>query len=479
DAYVTPSVPIAPLPDNASAIKGALAGVTPDGETPTALVLRGALEHSRSLLLGDPGRAVALALVTDGAPNACNSSAESVAAVASHGATVAPQVLTYVIGLETGYLDVLGQVAAAGGTGEPIIIDELGGAQALVDALEGLRDNLVACRYSVPRIADVTPVGSDITVRYRPSPDAEPVDLPRVASAGSCQGAGFWVDDPTAPTRVELCPTSCAAVHDSLTTRVIVRAGCGTGSGEVGGGPPVVECGGAVSFTCRQSCSSTESQSPECVGGLWTCPAGTVPSSTCDQCPPVPHGCCLPGDGLAQASCIDGAWVCPPGGVLFGEPGCIPPEVCAKSMPCGPGSYCEVDDYSCGAATTLGHCAAIPGSCAAGVEACGCDGQTYASACEAAQSAQHISAAQGCPTPAGHAPCGPLFCDIGLEACRETIDLTGGSPDDFACVPKPAGCPTGCGCNLCEPCPAGSTCGESCITGASGEAILTCTQAGG
>ena len=58
----------------------------------------------RGYLLGNPQTSVALAIVTDGAPNTCESTVENVVREAKAAYEGDPQILTYVIGLESGYL---------------------------------------------------------------------------------------------------------------------------------------------------------------------------------------------------------------------------------------------------------------------------------------------------------------------------------------------------------------------------------------
>jgi len=440
-------------------------------------VLYGAIEYARALYLADPSRAVVLALLTDGAPNACHSSTGRVAGIAKQGASEAPQVLTYVISLETGYLDALTQVARAGGTGSPIIIDKSGAAQQMVDALTTLRDNFELCRFTVPPVLDAVALASDVTVSSQLSPDGEEVALPRVASAAECGGQGFWVEPPLSPSRVQLCPASCATVHSNHASQVVVRAGCGRGGASIDAGvADGSSCGGIVNFVCRVDCQTSQSQLPQCVGGLWQCPAGTTSSDECASCAPVPHGCCDSDGTLAVASCLAGQWQCPPGAVIFGSPGCAPPEVCAAHMPCPSSSYCDIADFTCGDVDLLGECRMKPNSCLpTTAPACGCDGVTYDGECQAQQAGIDVSVVDDCPTPAGHFRCGPLFCDSLAGICHHTLDLSAPAPNSYDCISKPPGCPTGCGCGLCGPCPPGKQCEESCTTDDSGGAILFCS----
>ena len=472
DQFALPAVPIATLPTNAARVKASLARQTPDGDTPTLPAIRGGLEYARAQQLADPTRAVVLALLTDGAPDDCESTTQNVAAAAAQGATSDPRVLTFVIGLANGYVAAMNSIAAAGGTGKAILINEdPSTAQQLVKTMKELRDTQRLCRYAIPSPGDATLSPFDLTVRYKSAADATPLDVPLVGGQPACgANGGFYVDDPAKPTIVALCPSTCAIVHAATASSVDVTAGCGLGAPDGGvfeGGEGGGFCAGIVQFDCVPFCGSPERHPPVCAGRDWVCPPGSVSSDVCAMCPPVPHGCCK-GDGtLAQASCIDGNWVCPPGANIFGTPGCTPPAVCAPLLPCGPGQYCKTPDFSCGTSSVAGSCAPIPSGCPSGAQACGCDGLLYASTCAAASIGVDLSTSASCPAPAGTFACGPLFCRNTTQVCEHIQDFTKGpAPNSFACLAAP------CARSACPACPAGRTCTSTC----SGDGtVLTCT----
>lgn len=70
-----------------------------------------------------------------------------------------------------------------------------------------------------------------------------------------------------------------------------------------------------------------------------------------------------------------------------GSPGSDVGGVCMGLLgaQCKPGLYCDVEDFSCGAADQTGVCTEIPEVCTAIFSpVCGCDGKTYGNKCEAA-----------------------------------------------------------------------------------------------
>jgi hypothetical protein len=484
EEFARPAVPLAALPGNAAPIKRSLAQHTPDGATPLLPALEGGITYARARMQADATRAVVVALVTDGTPDACDSTTASVASVATAGLSADPQVLTFVIGLETGEVPALDRIAAAGGTGKAILIGrDPNSAQSIVDTLRTLRDSARLCRYGVPASSAAHPSAGDLTVTYRTSPSASPTALSIVASANDCGASGaFFANDGAHPTLVTLCPSACSVLHANPASRVTVTAGCGLGAPDGGGAPDKdggTFCSGINSVYCVPSCGSSDTSTPPvCVAGEWTCPSGTISLDECARCPPVPHGCCK-GDGtLARASCVNRAWVCPPGATSFGSPGCSPPEVCATLMPCGAGQYCKVPDFTCGDGNTPGACATIPNGCASGgPPVCGCDGLNHVSACDAASGAIDLSASGACTEPPATFACGPLFCRVADQICRSTNDLAKlVAPRDYACLDASPACPTGCGCGACGPCPAGRSCKESCATGSTGGRVLNCAR---
>jgi hypothetical protein len=478
--YANPAVPLAPLPGNAGAIAAELARVMPDGDTPTLPALRGGIEYARARLASDPARNIVVAIITDGAPDTCSSSTESVAAAAADGVAGSPQVLTYAIGLANAYVKQMNLIAAAGGTGQATFIGaDPGTAQQIVTTLKNLEENQRLCRFAVPPAPGQTVHETDLSVSYTLTGGATPTAVPLLADMSGCGAGGFFVDDPKAPKNIQLCPSTCQTVHASTASHVVVSAGCGAGAPD--GGPVVPDDGGTCSgFTevqCVPSCTLRSPLTPPvCSGGLWVCPPPLVSNDSCSTCAPVPHGCCNPGGTQAVASCVNGAWVCPPGASLFGTPGCSPPAQCAALLSCPSGEYCVDQDYTCGGATTLGRCQVEPsGPCAPGDAVCGCDGQTYPSACAAAQAGQDITDTVSCTAPGGTFACGPYFCRSADELCKKTQDFANTlAPISYACIPQRPGCPTGCECAACGSCVAAHTCSQVCTAVVGGRQV-TCT----
>jgi hypothetical protein len=193
----------------------------------------------------------------------------------------------------------------------------------------------------------------------------------------------------------------------------------------------------------------------------------------------VPSGCCGQNAAgqttIVDASCINGTWVCPPGTASFGSGSCHPPLACAPTLPCAIGQYCVFADDKCGTTGLAGSCKPVPGGCSGGGPAvCGCDGQVHGSTCAAALEGVDLSSNQSCNAPSGTFACGAYFCGVSGQICEDDRNFANPVPDVYSCIAPPAGCPSGCGCNACPPCPAGHMCKEVCTTDSSGGHHLTC-----
>ncbi|MFO0588797.1 MAG: vWA domain-containing protein [Polyangiaceae bacterium] len=461
--YAVPAVPIGKLPGATVAITNALQSTSTYGETPTLPALKGGVYYARSVAIANPEERVVIALVTDGAPNACDSSAAKVAEAEQEALASDPKILTYVIGLATGYTDEIALMAAAGGTGKPILVDD--GAQAaqkIVDAMTEVKIAQESCVFGVPIPAGATVLATDLSARYRTAPGATPVELPIVASLGSCSGEGFFPDNLDAPGTITLCPAACAAVHGAAKSTVTVTAGCGMGTD--GGIPDAASdapgCGSSVDFSCVSACGATDFTPPVCDGSQWVCANGTVSTKKC-ECPDIPHVCCKGEYDLEDASCVNGAWTCPPGEPLYGQAGCTPPDMCTSSLPCGFGTVCDFPDDQCGASIYHGKCVP-PGDCNLGDPAvCGCDKHVYPSRCDALAAGVDVDQDSKCITPVGMIKCGGYYCKSGMQICRHSKDITKSFQDSYACLDLPPGCANGCVCPLCDVCPISGPC-ESC-----------------
>jgi hypothetical protein len=220
--YAVPAAPIGPLPQNGAAIQQAILNNPPGGYTPTRPALEGAIQYVRGWVQQNLGFKAVVILATDGQPNECESSIQSVSEVAAAGLTGNPPVETYVVGI--GNLQGMNDIARAGGTGQALVVDfDPNVAEAQFQtAMESIRDRAIPCDYSIPEQGRSDPTRVNIKIT---SGGAETI-IPNVQTGDRCGTEGGWYWDADPPQRAVLCPATCSAAAIGVGVQVRVVVGC-------------------------------------------------------------------------------------------------------------------------------------------------------------------------------------------------------------------------------------------------------------
>lgn len=235
--YSNPAVPIAMLPGGASAVAAALQSQNMSGGTPIVPLLEGLTQYLKTWAAAHPERKAVLILATDGVPDyTCvgtstgrSNTLDNAVAVASGAANGTPKVSTFVIGVGS-ELTALDAIGTAGGTGKAILVDTNSNVeQEFGKALQTIRKQAIPCDYTIPKFNGVTPDPSKINVTFTPAPGAPQQLFLYADTPGKCDAAkpgGWYLDNPAQPTKVILCPNTCAAVKGTEDGRVDVVYGC-------------------------------------------------------------------------------------------------------------------------------------------------------------------------------------------------------------------------------------------------------------
>jgi hypothetical protein len=166
--YAQPIVQIADLPGAQAGLSTALAGIVPQGGTPTTPAVRGALDQLRARAMANPDRKPVLVLATDGLPTGCfPNSADTVATALTMARTGMPSILTYVIGVfQPAQLarsrPALEMMATAGGSGMPFVLTT--GADLsmrFLNAISQIRGTALGCEFTT------APAASRISATWR------------------------------------------------------------------------------------------------------------------------------------------------------------------------------------------------------------------------------------------------------------------------------------------------------------------------
>ncbi len=239
-AYAKPAVEVATLPGAATALGTALAAKKPDGQTPTAPALSGAIAHARSLAIANPGRRIAILLATDGLPHNCPpTDIGSVAAIVEAGVKGTPSIATFVVGVfapaEGAQATAnLGALAQAGGTGKAFVINtDQNVSQEFLAALNLIRSTALPCEYTIPPPAMGSLDFDKVNVQFTDGAGQAAL-IGNVRNQGACSptSGGWYYDvDPATggkPSQVVACPVTCGKLKADAMGRVDVVLGCKT-----------------------------------------------------------------------------------------------------------------------------------------------------------------------------------------------------------------------------------------------------------
>jgi hypothetical protein len=223
--YDTPAIAMSPVPGAAPQIAGWLSSLYPSGNTPTQGALLGLRKYTSQYASQNPGEKVVGLLITDGLPTTCNLSQSTLTGIAASSFNGSPSVLVYTMGMQGADFGLLNQIAQAGGTGKAF--DATAGTQAFIDALQTISGSALSCEFEVPTPAEGTLDPEKVNLEFTPT-GGSVQQLYKVDNEAACVDWGWYYDDPIAPTRVILCPTTCNTVKQDTQGRIDLILGCKT-----------------------------------------------------------------------------------------------------------------------------------------------------------------------------------------------------------------------------------------------------------
>ncbi|MEO6603663.1 MAG: vWA domain-containing protein [Polyangiaceae bacterium] len=210
------------------ATKTSAPGMSGSG-TPIYAALGGALQWASAQHKKTPDENNVVVLVTDGQANGCDTNIGHIAKLAAD-ALAADGTRTYAIGLTGSQESDMDQIAVAGGTTKGIFVaDGANTTQDLLDALGKIRGAILDCDFPLPvPKPGVAVEPSLINVNLTLSSGTQ-ATLSQVANSASCGGnAGWYYDNPGAPTRIILCKSTCDGVTADPKASLQVLLGCPT-----------------------------------------------------------------------------------------------------------------------------------------------------------------------------------------------------------------------------------------------------------
>jgi hypothetical protein len=210
--YLPPAQAIAPLPDNLDALERAI----PVDATLTDSTLpayNAAVQYSQRWSTDHPEARVAVLLITDGSPGACDALSGSfdteAARVALAASASSPPITTYVVA--TGALQTPDEIARAAGTEVRRVPITATGDDVLM-ALRSVRGAARgSCELALPDAVSLAP---DSKLIVTSASGSETYEIAR-GGAQPCEQADFYVSDPSEGLPVVACPERCAALDEA------------------------------------------------------------------------------------------------------------------------------------------------------------------------------------------------------------------------------------------------------------------------
>lgn len=229
-----PAVALGQLPGSLPALVNALNVQDPLGTTtPLEAALRGMTQYTKTAKR--PDRQMVGIITTDGRPNGCERSIDTLAAILKQHRESTGQ-LTFVIGLTDADFSVLELLAKAGGAPphsthcaggvNPCSFYDVGDGDptAFVAALQQIQRSVVGCRFGMPTTAGGLVDPTTMIVQWSSPTHAATERIPRVDSPNaSCQG---WYADAAKPGEFVLCTATCAQLQAQPSVQVDVLVGC-------------------------------------------------------------------------------------------------------------------------------------------------------------------------------------------------------------------------------------------------------------
>jgi hypothetical protein len=244
--YSTPAQPIQPLTQaQVNAIDTSIASVNPNGATPTAPALQGAIQYAQTYASTHPQHVGIVVFATDGEPTECAGVSSrgkvdqaTFNAIAAAGYNGNPRILTFVIGILDdggGNLPTLNGIAqsGSGNTNNAFLV---GGTTdvntAFLQALNSIRGAVLGCNYTIPTPSQGTRDLSKVNVNYVNGTTKQTSNFINVPNQAACATAAkdAWYFDVAPPnsTEIILCPSTCTKVEADTKGEVDVVLGCTT-----------------------------------------------------------------------------------------------------------------------------------------------------------------------------------------------------------------------------------------------------------
>ncbi len=227
ELYKVLDVPIAPLPGNAFNLTNSMPADAVGAPSPLYAALAGGLQAASARQDANPTHKVIVVLASDGGYNACGHPISDIAAWAN-SALDYNGVRTYVIAVESAAdieFDNLEKIAEEGGTTTYYDASDITEFSA---KMAEIRSAALGCDFPIPDPpAGLDLVPDEVNFTYTPGGTVDAITIPRADDLADCGGLpGWYYDNNAAPTKIIVCPASCATIQNDSEAEVAVAFGC-------------------------------------------------------------------------------------------------------------------------------------------------------------------------------------------------------------------------------------------------------------
>jgi hypothetical protein len=219
---------LVPIPANAATLDASLNATSPGGTTPLYGALEGTYVAASTNVLSSPDHKTIVVLASDGQP-CCSTCVEEDISVIAHLSADAfnnDGIETYAIAIDSSVVASLTNIASAGGT--TAAIDISANINDFAQKMADIRDAALGCDYGIPD----DPTGSTFDpqkINVTVTNSVGDQQIPQAIDEADCgANQGWYYDDPTNPTTVHLCPSSCTALQSDAVAEVALAFGCPT-----------------------------------------------------------------------------------------------------------------------------------------------------------------------------------------------------------------------------------------------------------
>jgi hypothetical protein len=232
-ALSSPAVPLQILPSHLTQLQTSLNSISPSGGTPTGSAASGIVQFTNANQ--QPGRKMIGVIITDGDPTDCGDPVAINGTLAAHFTNTG--IPTFIVGMDGATYSALQTMANGAGAAQhtnycgggitPCHFYNVGNGDpnAFIDAMKAIQQSALGCSFNVPRPDGGAPDWTKVQVKYTAGTGGTQT-IPNVPTVNDCANGGFYYDNNTNPTTINICPSTCSVIQADNQAKIDVELPC-------------------------------------------------------------------------------------------------------------------------------------------------------------------------------------------------------------------------------------------------------------